>query len=97
MPASGGCSVRRCGRSCSSRGSGCAARRSGSSSAGGLFEFRLREENLLLRVFCHAHGSQIVLLLSGYDMGEDPGGRRRQREIAEARKRLAAWRQRQDR
>ncbi len=64
---------------------------------GGLFEFRLREENLLLRVFCHAHGSQIVLLLSGYDKGEDPGGRRQQREIAEARKRLAAWRQRQGR
>ena len=33
---------------------------------GGLFEFRLREENVLLRVFCHAHGSMIVLLLSGY-------------------------------
>jgi putative component of toxin-antitoxin plasmid stabilization module len=60
---------------------------------GGLFEFRLREDDVLLRVFCHAHGSQIVLLLGGYDKGKDPGSRRQQREIAEARKRLAAWRQ----
>src|ERR1017187_4922921 len=63
---------------------------------GGLFEFRLREDSLLLRVFCHAYGNQIVLLLSGYDKGKYPGSRRRQqREIAEARKRLSAWRQRQ--
>ncbi len=61
----------------------------------GLFEFRLREDNLLLRVFCHAYGNQIVLLLSGYDKGKHPGSRRQQREIAEARKRLSAWRQRQ--
>lgn len=60
----------------------------------GLFEFRLREEGLLLRVFCHAHGEQIVLLLSGYDKGDDPSSRRQQREIAEARKRFTAWRQR---
>ena len=64
---------------------------------GGLFEFRLREGNVLLRVFCHARGSGIVLLPSGYDKGEDPGGRRQRREIAEARRRLAAWRQRQGR
>ena len=38
----------------------------------GLFEFRLREDNLLLRVFCHAYGNQIVLLLSGYDKGKHP-------------------------
>jgi phage-related protein len=63
----------------------------------GLFEFRLREDSLLLRVFCHAYGNQIVLLLSGYDKGKDPGSRRQQREIAEARKRLSAWRQRQGR
>ena len=31
----------------------------------GLFGFRLREDSLLLRVFCHAYGNQIVLLLSG--------------------------------
>ena len=58
----------------------------------GLFEFRLRDDELLLRVFCHAYGTRIVLLLSGYDKGEDPTQRRQQREIAEARKRLEAWR-----
>jgi hypothetical protein len=52
---------------------------------------------LLLRVFCHAYGNQIMLLLSGYDKGEDPSDRRQQREIAEPRKRLTAWRQRQGR
>jgi hypothetical protein len=41
----------------------------------GLFEFRLREDGLLLRVFCHAYGNKIVLLLSGYDKGESPGYR----------------------
>ena len=45
-----------------------AARRS-KAARRGLFEFRLREENVLLRVFCHAHGSKIVLPLSGYDKG----------------------------
>jgi phage-related protein len=63
----------------------------------GLFEFRLREEGLLLRVFCRAYGDRIVLLLGGYAKGEDPSARRQQREIAEARKRLAAWRQRPSR
>jgi hypothetical protein len=60
---------------------------------GGLFEFRLREESVLLRVFCHACGSKIVLLLSGYDKGEDPGGRAaaaRGRRGAEAARGLAA-------
>lgn len=60
----------------------------------GLFEFRLREEGLLLRVFCHAYGDRVVLLLSGYDKGEDPGQRRQEMEIAEARRRLEAWRRR---
>lgn len=61
----------------------------------GLFEFRLREDGVLLRVFCHAYGNKIVLLLSGYDKGASPGDRRQQREIAVARKRLKAWQQRQ--
>jgi phage-related protein len=61
----------------------------------GLFEFRLRDDGLLLRVFCHAYGNKIVLLLSGYDKGESPGERRQQREIGVARKRLKAWQQRQ--
>jgi hypothetical protein len=33
---------------------------------------KLPPEEILLRVFCHAHGDHIVLLLGGYDKGEDP-------------------------
>ena len=29
---------------------------------GGLFEFRLRESNLLVRAFCHAYGDKVILL-----------------------------------
>lgn len=61
----------------------------------GLFEFRLREHELLFRIFCHTYGDRIVLLLSGYDKGADPSARRQQREIGQARKRLTAWQQRQ--
>jgi phage-related protein len=61
----------------------------------GLFEFRLREANLLLRVFCHAYGERIILLLGGYDKAQDPSKRRQNAEIAEARRRLRTWRQRQ--
>jgi len=60
---------------------------------GGLFEFRLRESELLLRVFCHAYGERIVLLVHGYDKGDDPSAKRQTREIAEARRRLVRWRQ----
>jgi hypothetical protein len=55
------------------------------------------DDALLLRVFCHAHGSKIVLLLGGYDKGGDVSTRRQQEEIAIARKRLTAWRVRQKR
>lgn len=72
---------------------------------GGLFEFRLRQdadsmepglppEKILLRGFCHAHGDKIVLLLGGYDKGEDPSRKRQQGEIEVARKRLADWKHR---
>ncbi len=66
----------------------------------GLFEFRLRRsaeeagERILLRVFCHAYGNRIVLLLGGYDKGADPSPRRQDEEIALARHRLADWRRR---
>ena len=66
----------------------------------GLFEFRLRRsvdeegEKILLRVFCHAYGNRIVLLLGGYDKGADPPPRRQNEEIAIARSRLADWRRR---
>lgn len=61
----------------------------------GLFEFRLREGPLLARVFCHAHGRRVILLLGAYDKGRDPSPRRQEREIASARARLADWSQRQ--
>lgn len=47
--------------------------------------------SVLLRVFCHAYGDKIVLLLNGYDKGEDPSEKRQQKEIAVARKRLAEF------
>ena len=51
-------------------------------------------EQISLRVFCHAYGDNRTLLLHGYDKGEDPKGRRQQREIEIARKRLRKWRSR---
>ena len=53
------------------------------------------EERILLRVFCHAHGDRIILLLGGYDKRADPSRKRQQREIAIARARLADFRRRQ--
>lgn len=72
---------------------------------GGLFEFRLRRdagdvgdalpsEDVLLRVFCHAYGDKIVLLLGGYDKGEDVSKKRQTHEIAEAKSRLKRWKAR---
>lgn len=74
----------------------------------GLFEFRLmrkrryetkqkgrkvaKVEQISLRVFCHAYGERRILLLHGYDKGEDPKGRRQQREIEVARQRFRHWR-----
>lgn len=73
----------------------------------GVFEFRLmrtrryevrqqgrkieKVEKISLRVFCHAYGEKRILLLHGYDKGEDPKGRRQQREIATAKQRLGQW------
>jgi phage-related protein len=64
---------------------------------GGLFEFRLREGDLLLRAFCHAYGVKVILLLAAYDKGQDPSAKRQQKEIALARRRLIDWQQRQRR
>lgn len=36
-------------------------------------------EKVLLRVFCHAYGAKVVLLLNGYDKAGDSGGKRQQR------------------
>ncbi len=49
---------------------------------------------ILLRVFCHAYGDRIVLLLAGYDKGDDPSKKRENREIELARKRLVEFRSR---
>ena len=54
-------------------------------------------EKVLRRVFCHAYGAKVVLLLNGYDKGVDPSGRRQQREIAVARARLSRFRAEQRR
>ena len=45
-------------------------------------------DRILLRVFCHAYGDRVILLLGGYDKGADPSRRKQQREIARARARL---------
>jgi phage-related protein len=75
----------------------------------GLFEFRIRhdegvirgkagmegravsEGQVLLRIFCHAYGQRVVLLLGGYDKGVATSKRRQDREIATARARLRSF------
>jgi putative component of toxin-antitoxin plasmid stabilization module len=74
----------------------------------GLFEFRIRHDEsvirgkvgvegsgkggeVLLRIFCHAYGQKIVLLLGGYDKGAASSKRRQDREIETARQRLRAF------
>ena len=64
---------------------------------GGLFEFRLREGDLLLRAFCHAYGDKLILLLAAYDKGRDPSAKRQKKEIDLARRRLTDWQRRHGR
>ena len=54
-----------------------------------------KHEKVLLRVFCHAYGTKIVLLLNGYDKAADPNEKRQRREISLARRRLAEFKDRQ--
>lgn len=67
---------------------------------GGLFEFRLRlsvrsdGEKALLRVFCHATGKRVILLLGAYDKCRDSTRRRQEVEIRAARRRLGEYRSR---
>jgi len=49
-------------------------------------------EKILLRVFFHAHGKRLILLLSGYDKGTRSNARHQQREIERARTHLKEWR-----
>ncbi len=77
---------------------------------GGLFEFRVRASStdvlkpgepdthpwkMLVRIFCHAYGDKVVLLLAGYDKAKEPSARRQEAEIKLARARLKEWEQRQ--
>jgi hypothetical protein len=45
-----------------------------------------------LRVFCHAYGNRIVLLLGGYNKAKDDSAKRQNAEITEAKRRLTKWR-----
>lgn len=48
-------------------------------------------ERMLLRVFFHAHGNRLILLLSGYDKGRRSSARHQQQEIERARGYLKEW------
>ncbi len=45
-----------------------------------------------LRLFCHAHGDRLVLILGGYDKLRGPSPRTQQREIKTARQNLSNFR-----
>lgn len=69
---------------------------------GGLFEFRLRRDidddpsektKILLRVFCHAYGNKVVLMLGGYDKALLSSTSHQQKQISIARSRLERWKQ----
>jgi hypothetical protein len=47
--------------------------------------------DILLRVFCHAHGRKVVLLLAAYDKGREPSAKRQNTEIKRAKQRLVRW------
>lgn len=79
----------------------------------GLFELRIRHDEhvirgksgagpgkrgeVLLRIFCHAYGQRVMLLLGGYDKGKDASSRRQSREIEVARQRLRSFELREKR
>lgn len=54
-----------------------------------------RAEKVFLRVFFHAHGDKMILLLGGYDKNRNKSPRKQNEEIGLAAKRLADWKQRQ--
>jgi len=55
------------------------------------------KEPILLRIYCHAYGDKIVLLLAGYDKGADPSKKHENKEIQLARKRLTEFKLRRQR
>jgi len=60
-------------------------------------ELREGSGEILLRVFCHAHGKKVVLLLAGYDKGKEPSMKRQSAEIKRAKQRLTRWKAAQER
>jgi putative component of toxin-antitoxin plasmid stabilization module len=56
-----------------------------------------RNAKVLLRIYFATDGRRIILLLAGYDKGRFGGGKREQKTIATARRRLADHRERQKR
>ena len=53
------------------------------------------DADILLRVFCHAHGTKVILLLAGYDKGKEPSAKRQNAEIKRAKRRLTRWKAQQ--
>jgi hypothetical protein len=49
---------------------------------------------ILLRVFFHAYGTKLILLLSGYDKGERPSKIHQNAQIEQARQYLKRWKER---
>ena len=56
----------------------------------------LREERVLLRLFCHALTSRHLLILSSYDKAADPRSSRQKLEIQQAITILESWLLRRD-
>lgn len=52
---------------------------------------------VLVRVFCHAHGDKVILLLGGYDKGVNSHKRQQDAQIEAARRRLREFRREQRR
>jgi hypothetical protein len=55
---------------------------------------RAAPPRVLLRVFCHAHGDRLIILLGGYDKLRRPKRSEQRRQIALAQRRLADFRRR---
>lgn len=52
------------------------------------------EGKILLRLFFHAHGNRLILLLAGYDKAEHTSKAYQNKEIEAARKLLDHWKRR---
>jgi|DEB19_MinimDraft_2_1074335.scaffolds.fasta_scaffold250041_1 phage-related protein len=54
----------------------------------GLFEFRISNPGVLVRIFFAFKAGRVILLLGAYDKKRDSSARRQQKEIETAKKRL---------